>query len=827
MLVERADFYRIEASRLLDGEAKSALGQFMTPAPTAQFMASLFGTPITSRVRLLDAGAGIGSLSAAFVAELCGRQEKPAILDIVTYEVDRRLADYLDRVLGDCHAAASSEGVEFHSSVFREDFIRACANLPLADSLFDTSRRGRFTHAILNPPYGKIRSNSEHRLLLRTMGIETSNLYTGFLAIAIQLLEKNGEMVAITPRSFCNGPYFRPFRKLFLKHMTLRKIHVFETRNQTFSDDKVLQENIIFHAVKDKRRDHVVISASSGPDFSEMTVRGTHYNDVVKPDDPGQVLHIATNHLDQHVVDRVSVFQTSLNDIGMDVSTGCVVDFRAKEHLRDSPERGTVPLIYPGHFQDGYVRWPKMEGKKPNAIVHNKETGDLLLPAGYYVVVKRFTAKEEPRRIVSAVYDPRRISAPVVAFENHINVYHTNNGPLTAALAKGLAVFLQSSLLDIYFRQFSGHTQVNATDLRTLTYPSRQVLERIGNRIGEVFPNQNEVDRLMEEEIQKMAKIKTPDPVSAKRKINEALSILKLLGFPRGQQNDRSALTLLALLGLTPKRKWAKASSPLMGITPIMEFVEKYYGHEYAPNTRETFRRQTVHQFVAAALAVQNPDEPDRPINSPKYCYQIEPAALQLIQTYGTKAWDSLQKEYLGNIKTLKSKYARERQMQMIPVTIADGSEIQLTPGDHNYLIKNIIEVFAPRFAPDGTLLYVGDTGNKWGYCNEDALKDLVGEIDPHGKMPDVVIYHNEKGWLLLIEAVTSHGPVDSKRHEELAKLFESSSAGLLYVTTFPTRSDMARYLSDISWETEVWVADAPTHLIHFNGVRFLGPYDR
>jgi len=285
---------------------------------------------------------------------------------------------------------------------------------------------------------------------------------------------------------------------------------------------------------------------------------------------------------------------------------------------------------------------------------------------------------------------------------------------------------------------------------------------------------------------------------------------------PRAQQNDRSALCLLALLDLTQGKSWATASNPLVGITPMMQFARDHYGKQYAPNTRETFRRQTMHQ---------HPDDPARPVNSPKAAYQIEPDTLKLLRKFGTPAWVRNLTAYQKNRKTLTARYARAREMRKVPVKLANGVTMRLSPGDHSELIKSVIEEFAPRFVPGGALIYAGDTGEKWGYFDKEMLAKLGVDVDDHGKMPDVVLYCPKRGWLLLVESVTSHGPVDGKRHDELAHLFEASTAGLVYVTAFPSRAVMTRYLGEIAWETEVWVADAPSHLIHFNGARFLGPY--
>lgn len=308
--------------------------------------------------------------------------------------------------------------------------------------------------------------------------------------------------------------------------------------------------------------------------------------------------------------------------------------------------------------------------------------------------------------------------------------------------------------------------------------------------------------------------------------IKDAINILKSIGMPRAQQNERSALCLLALLNLTPDKAWEQSENPLIGITPIMDWARQHYNKNYAPNSRETFRRQTMHQFIDAGIALYNPDKPDRPVNSPKAVYQIESNVLKLLRTFSFNEWHDNLIAYLAERETLAARYAKEREQNRIPVKIAPGKEITLSPGEHSELIRDIIEEFGPRFIQGGFLVYVGDTGDKWGYYDASLLAKLGVDVDSHGKMPDVVLFCAKRNWLILIESVTSHGPIDGKRHLELSNLFADSIAGLVYVTAFPNRSIMGRYLGEITWETEVWVADSPSHLIHFNGVRFLGPYE-
>ncbi|MDP9368859.1 MAG: Eco57I restriction-modification methylase domain-containing protein, partial [Chloroflexota bacterium] len=736
-LVERLDLVRLDATRHLRPERRTELGQYLTAGPVARLMASLFLAD-RRRLRVLDAGAGIGSLAAALVAELCGREERPEEITVTAYEVDGELLPYLSDTLNRCAAACDRVGVHFSSEIRQEDFIEAGVAM-LRGGWFAPGRRA-FDCAILNPPYRKIHGASRERHLLRSVGVETSNLYTAFLALVVRLLDPSGELVAITPRSFCNGPYFRPFREEFLREMALRRLHVFASRRSTFRDDDVLQENVILHAVKDQAaRAAVLVTESDGADDEAMSVREVAYDQLVRPDDPQRFIHLVPDALSHAVADRMAGLPAALADLGLSVSTGRVVDFRANAFLRAEPAEDTAPLIYPTHFGDGFVAWPK-QTRKPNALVLSPESEDLLVPEGVYVLVKRFSAKEEARRVVAAVYHPTRVAPGPVGFENHLNYFHHAGQGLALALATGLAAFLNSSLVDEFFRQFSGHTQVNATDLRALRYPSLPDLERLGHRIGEAFPQQEELDRLVEEELVANDVSGHRDPIAAKRRIDQALAILKAVGLPRAQQNERSALTLLALLDLRPEAPWVEASAPPRGITPIMEFMAAHYGKTYAPNTRETVRRFTVHQFRQAALVVANPDEPTRPTNSPKAVYQVEPTFLELVRTYGTDVWEGKLLHYLTSVETLQKRYASERLMERIPVALADGTTFTLSPGGQNVLVQQVIAEFCPRFTPGSVVLYVGDTAEKFAHFDRNGLEALGVRIEEHGKLPDVIV---------------------------------------------------------------------------------------
>jgi adenine-specific DNA-methyltransferase len=818
-----ADFARVDATRLVTRERRAALGQFFTPGPVARLMASLSKVR-GGRNRLLDPGAGVGALTAAWVANACDATERPDRIDVTAYEIDRALLPLLDHVLGQCELHARAQGVSLSYEIRNEDFIRSGVT-SLNGGLFGTQWPA-FDAAILNPPYRKFRTDSAERLLLREIGLETGNLYAAFVALSLRALRTGGELIAITPRSFCNGPYFAPFRKDLLARASLTHLHVFDTRDVAFGDDDVLQENIIFRAERDQKQNSTVVVEWSGAgDAADVSRREVPFTDVVRSDDRDAFIHIAPDDWGARVAEIVRALKGTLPELGLQVSTGRVVDFRVQRYLRASPGDDTAPLIYPTHMAAGRIRWPKPESKKPNAIVRTAAVEDQLCITGTYVLVKRFSSKEEPRRLVAALFTPEAAEGEVVGFENHLNFFHARRRGISRRLALGLTAYLNSTLVDTYFRQFNGHTQVNAADLRKLPYPLAEQLERIADDLGEHEYDQSELDEVVEGELLSMPAKKRGTGV-ARHRIDEAADVLTALGLPKEQTNERAALTLLALLDLSPKQSWSEATNPLRGVTPIMEFAAKRYGKHWKPNTRETVRRFTLHQFQDAGLVVPNPDRPTRPINSPDYCYQIPEPALELLRSFGSRRWGTALRSYLASTETLKAKYAGDRQMKRIALRMGDGTEIKLSPGGQNELIRQVVHEFCPRFAPGATPLYIGDADRKWAHFDQAALDALNVRVDAHGKMPDVVVHFTEKNWLVLIEAVTSHGPVNPKRRRELKKLFAASSAPLVFVTAFLNRQALNKYLPDIAWETEVWVADAPSHIIHFNGERFLGPYE-
>lgn len=475
-VAERSPSAQHSTSRL----RKAQLGQFMTPPRIAEFMASLFEIPSDGVVRILDAGAGEGALISASV----NRIPETVSIKSAAFEIDHAILPKLRETIKAINRRRNAD-----CELVEGDFIERAAG-------WVCDGKGiRFNRAILNPPYKKIASNSAHRAFLRQTGLETVNLYSGFVGLALDLLETGGELVAIIPRSFCNGPYYQPFRRSILGKSAIQHIHLFGARNKAFKNDAVLQENVIIKLVRGARQGQVSVSSSSDDSFEDFSQEQHDFSNIVHPDDSGQFIRIPTNHKRQLLDNRA--FGQSLEEIGLAVSTGPVVDFRVRENLSFKPEPGDVPFLYPGHFGPDGLVWPKIGFKKPNAIRDAPTTRKLLYPNGFYAVVRRFSSKEERRRIVASVIDPARLPAAMIGIENHLNVFHINRRPISEALARGLAVYLNSTAVDCFFRDFNGHTQVNASDLRSIRYPSRAALEGLGSwALDQKRPlSQSQIDR--------------------------------------------------------------------------------------------------------------------------------------------------------------------------------------------------------------------------------------------------------------------------------------------------------------------------------------------
>lgn len=470
---------RLEIGKSINQKQKSELGQFMTPLSIARYMSSLFSKIDSSSCRILDAGAGIGILSTSLIDRYIQNDRPYNDIELHAFEIDSDIYSELSNTLTE-YKINKSILIKTHHC----DFIERAVNELIPNNQ-------RYHYAILNPPYKKINSNSDHRKLLRKVGIETVNLYSAFVALSLLLLEQNGQLVAIIPRSFCNGPYYKPFREIILRNASIKHIHLFEARNKAFKDDGVLQENIIIHLERTKNQNNVIISTSTDESFSDYNKNEYPFSRIVNNDDAGKFIHIPTTH-EKNNLELSSKINFSLADLDIQVSTGPVVDFRVREFLRDMPLENTVPLLYPGHFSNMSLIWPRVDLNKSNAIIQHSSIDKWLYPNGFYTVIKRFSSKEEKRRISASVINPISLPYQKIGFENHLNVLHNKRHGISENLAWGLAIFLNSTLVDDYFRQFNGHTQVNATDLRTMKYPNHETL----NKLGEWGKTQDMLDQL-------------------------------------------------------------------------------------------------------------------------------------------------------------------------------------------------------------------------------------------------------------------------------------------------------------------------------------------
>ncbi|MFA5091301.1 MAG: BsuBI/PstI family type II restriction endonuclease [Candidatus Paceibacterota bacterium] len=309
-------------------------------------------------------------------------------------------------------------------------------------------------------------------------------------------------------------------------------------------------------------------------------------------------------------------------------------------------------------------------------------------------------------------------------------------------------------------------------------------------------------------------------------KIQEALEILREFGLPRAQQNERSALTLLAVLNLSEDSPWASASKRNIRIHDILLFIQKNYKKKYAENTRETIRRQTLHQFEQAGLVIRNPDDQTRPTNSPKTAYTISDEAWDTIKVFNTQAWKNSLRKFLEQKGKLSEKYEKAKIRFYKPFTLPGGKKVKFSPGKHNALQISILQKFRPKFCPNTKIVYVGDTARKMLYVNKEILENIRIPITKHEKLPDVVLYEPTKNVLFLIEAVTAHGPVSPKRQIELEETLKGCKAKRVYISAFPDFREFKRHTDNIAWDTEVWIENMPEHVIHFNGEKFFNVYE-
>ena len=474
---------------------RDELGQYFTPAWVAQFMASLVHCPESIR-KILDPGAGRGALSAALIERISKTGKSSPEIHLTAVEIDEELRDALKTRYAELSGHIWQFGTALHISLVSQDFIRQGTNAVAGTG--DSNLAEPYDCIILNPPYRKLRTGSPLHTLLKSVNIRETNLYSAFLLLSAKLLKSRGQLIAIVPRSFCNGSYFRRFRKEFLSLMSIEQIHLFSSRSAVFNGDQVLQENIIIHARRSsKQKSTIIVSASEGHNGAHITKRTLAQSAIYTIQDPDRIVHIPTDSVQLKAGLDVHKLTTSLDNLGIKVSTGRVVAYRARKHLVTAPRGRTAPLIHPFHIRDGVVHWPKSSRNKEIAIQVSAATKSLLVPSGVYVLVKRFTTKEQARRVVAGLCDLTTQHFEQLGIENHLSFLHIAGNGLPAQLARALVGYLNSTMIDRYFRQFSGNTQVNASDIKKLPFPDEEQLNRMATMMGDSFPTQEQLDALV------------------------------------------------------------------------------------------------------------------------------------------------------------------------------------------------------------------------------------------------------------------------------------------------------------------------------------------
>jgi adenine-specific DNA-methyltransferase len=465
-------------------DARKKKGQYFTPPEVCEFMASLLSLPCVGDFRLLDPGAGAGALTAA-VCDRFSLIPGSRHLEIHLFENDAEVLPFLRETMSRCADGLRKKGHSLVYEVHAKDFILdAAATVFGPPSLFeDPSTWNEFDAVVMNPPYFKLGKASPYARVMEDVVHGQPNIYAFFLAAAAQMLRPDGQLVAITPRSFCNGLYFRGFRRWFFDKMALDRIHLFESRTEAFRD--VLQESLITASHRKGRSSPTVaVSTSFGLNLAaaEPAILATS---AVIDDSCGHAnIRIPAGVEDRAITEVVESWPTRFPEHGLRISTGPVVMFRATEFLlADANGSDTAPLLSVFNVKPFLTEWPLIHKKHPSAFKVCPESERLLLPAQNYVLLRRFSAKEESRRLTASYLLGSELSRPFVALENHLNyVYHFER-ELTLDETYGLTALFNSALLDRYFRTISGNTQVNATEIRSMKFPALHIVATIGDKI--------------------------------------------------------------------------------------------------------------------------------------------------------------------------------------------------------------------------------------------------------------------------------------------------------------------------------------------------------
>lgn len=491
--------------RKTESEKLKKKGQFFTPRVTSEFMVrQLRNIQNQDNIKILDPGAGIGIFESAFCDLLLTQKKKPTI-SFDLYEIDIKLIPLLKKNIDTCKESMSKKGIQISYNVFNEDFILSKGNCFNEDEESDQCQ-GHYDIVIANPPYFKIKKDSLQANKLSNIVKGQPNIYALFMALSAKLLKNKGQMVVLTPRSYCSGAYFELFRKWFFKFMKPTKIHVFESRKEIFHKYNVLQEMIILTAIKRfNPPKNVQVSTSVGEPYGkhEIKLRKSSYRNIVIENDD-VTMRIPTSSLDEKVADQFDKLRFNLDTLGFKVSTGPVVPFRAVEYLISDikEQQNYVPLLWMQNIVDGKVVWPIPIKNKKIAIINEGLAKKLLVPTSNYVLMKRLSSKEGKRRIITGVLLKNTLNYDFIGIENHMNYILKIDGHLSDEEAYGIAALLNSKLFNRFFQIINGSTQVNASEIKKVPFPSIRKIKTIGElfrSFGKEVKNHSE--RIIAEEL--------------------------------------------------------------------------------------------------------------------------------------------------------------------------------------------------------------------------------------------------------------------------------------------------------------------------------------
>ncbi|MBU2053889.1 MAG: Eco57I restriction-modification methylase domain-containing protein [Proteobacteria bacterium] len=500
---------------LVSDDHKRRFGQYLTPVGVAMFMAMLYQSGVRQQFRMLDPGAGSGVLACALLEVLAFRKERPSSIELIAYEIDPELAFCLEACLSYANQWLTPSKIRLQFTIIKSDFVLDHAEvLERTQRLFTEQTTGgnagsnAFDAVIANPPYFKIPKSDLRARAAAAVVHGQPNLYALFMAVCAQLLKPQGEMIIITPRSYAAGPYFRRFREHFFAVMRPESIHLFGSRRDAFNRDNILQENVILHAkkildTKEIRQSTMVqVSISDGAsDLTQVRRRMVPLIEILDLSSRDKMLQIPVDDVDDETCRAVRSWPGRLHAYGMEISTGPVVPFRAVsflDHEGQSPE-SHVPLLWMQNVKAMCVTWPTAARGKPQHIKVSSQSMPLLVADKNYILLRRFSAKEQARRLTAAPLIAGALGSPWVGLENHVNFIHRPGGTLTQHEVYGLAVLLNSRLLDIYFRVFNGNTQVSATELRALPLPPLDAIMEIGKMWLSTASTVENIDALIEE----------------------------------------------------------------------------------------------------------------------------------------------------------------------------------------------------------------------------------------------------------------------------------------------------------------------------------------